>query len=80
MATRKVMLKYPENLIQEPVLFRMVREFDVMPNIRRARVTDTVGEIALELEGSPDNLERGIQFLQQQGVLVEPLEGDVVSP
>jgi len=80
MATRKVMLKYPENLIQEPVLFRMVREFDVMPNIRRARVTDTVGEIALELEGSPDNLEQGIQFLKQQGVLVEPLEGDVVSP
>jgi hypothetical protein len=56
MATRKVMLKYPENLIQEPVLFRMVREYDVMPNIRRARETDTVGEIVLELEGSPDNL------------------------
>jgi len=80
MATRKVMLKYPENLIQEPVLFRMVRHYDVMPNIRRARVTDTVGEIALELEGSADNLEQGIQYLRDQGVLVEPLEGDVVSP
>jgi len=80
MATRKVMLKYPEHLIQEPVLFRMVREFDVMPNIRRARVTDTVGEIALELEGSPENLERGVRYLEEQGVLVEPIEGDVVSP
>jgi ABC-type methionine transport system ATPase subunit len=80
MATRKVMLKYPEHLIQEPVLFRMVRQFDVMPNIRRARVTDTVGEIALELEGEPENLERGVQFLKEQGVQVEPLEGDVVSP
>ena len=80
MATRKVMLKYPEHLIQEPVLFRMVRQFDVMPNIRRARVTDTVGEIALELEGSPENLERGVRYLQEQGVQVEPLEGDVVSP
>jgi ABC-type methionine transport system ATPase subunit len=74
------MLKYPEHLIQEPVLFRMVRQFDVMPNIRRARVTDTVGEIALELEGEPENLERGVQFLKEQGVQVEPLEGDVVSP
>lgn len=80
MATRKVMLKYPEHLIQEPVLFRMVREFDVMPNIRRARVTDTVGEIALELDGSPENIEKGIAYLRQQGVQVEPLEGDVVSP
>lgn len=80
MATRKVMLKYPERLIQEPVLFRMVRQFDVMPNIRRARVTDTVGEIALELEGTAENIERGVSYLKEQGVLVEPLEGDVVSP
>ena len=80
MATRKVMLRYPESLIQEPVLFRMVRQFDVLPNIRRARVTDTIGEIALELEGTPENLERGIRYLQEQGVEVEPLEGDVLSP
>ena len=80
MATRKVMLKYPEHLIQEAVLFKMVRQFDVMPNIRRARVTDTVGEIALELEGSPENLERGVAFLKEQGVQVEPLEGDIVTP
>ncbi len=80
MATRKVMLKYPEHLIQEPVLFRMVRQFDVMPNIRRARVTDTIGEIVLELEGSSENLERGISYLKEQGVQVEALEGDVVSP
>ncbi len=80
MATRKVMLKYPEDLIQEPVLFQMARQFDVMPNIRRARVTDTVGEIALELDGDPQNLEEGIRYLQERGVNVEPLEGDLVSP
>jgi L-aspartate semialdehyde sulfurtransferase ferredoxin len=80
MATRKVMLKYPEHLIKEPVLFRMAREFNVMPNIRRARVTETVGEIALELDGAAEDLERGIRFLQEQGVAVEPIEGDVVSP
>jgi ABC-type methionine transport system ATPase subunit len=80
MATRKVMLKYPEHLIQEPVLFRMAKEFDVMPNIRRARVTETVGEIALELDGDAENLERGIRYLREHGLQVEPLEGDVVSP
>ena len=79
MATRKVMLKYPENLIKEPVLFQMAKQFDVMPNIRRARVTETVGEIALELEGTSDDLARGIRYLEERGVLVEPLEGDVVE-
>jgi ABC-type methionine transport system ATPase subunit len=80
MSTRKVMLKYPEDLIKEPVLFEMAKKFDVMPNIRRARVTDTVGEIVLELDGPADELERGIRFMQERGVIVEPLEGDVVSP
>lgn len=80
MATRKVMLKYPEGLIKEPLVSRMVKRFDVEVNIRRARVTETVGEIALELEGSPDNLERAVRYLEEQGVEVDPLEGDVVSP
>jgi L-aspartate semialdehyde sulfurtransferase ferredoxin len=79
MAKRKVMLKYPEALIKEPVLFRMAREFDVMPNIRRARVTETIGEIVAELDGAPEDLERGIQYLKQEGVLVEPVEGDIVE-
>ena len=80
MATRRVMLKYPEHLIKDPVLFQMVKKFDVMPNIRRARVTDTVGEIVLELEGPDDELDAGVRFLEDAGVVVEPLVGDVVSP
>ena len=80
MAVRKVLLSYPENLIQEPVLFRMASRFNVMPNIRRARVTATTGEIALELEGAPEDLANGIAFLEEAGVLVEPIEGDIVSP
>ena len=79
MAKRKVMLKYPEELIKEPVLFRMAKEYNVMPNIRRARVTETIGEIVAELDGAPEDLARGIQYLQQEGVLVEPVEGDIVE-
>lgn len=80
MATRKVMLRYPESLIQQPLLYQMARRFDVIPNIRRARVTDTVGEIAVELEGSDSDLDHGVAYLQEQGVLVQPIEGDIVSP
>jgi hypothetical protein len=79
MPKQKVMLKYPEALIKEPVLFRMAIEFEVLPNIRRARVTDTVGEIVLELEGAAENLARGLQYLRDVGVEVQPLEGDIVE-
>jgi ABC-type methionine transport system ATPase subunit len=76
---KRVRLTFPQKLIKEPVIFRMAMKYDVMPNIRRAKVTDTVGEMVLELEGKEDNLEKGIKSLKSQGVQVELIEGDVVE-
>ena len=73
---KRVMLVFPQNLIQEPVVFTMAVKFDVMPNIRKARVTETVGEMMLELEGEEKNLEKGIKYLESRGVKVEPVTGE----
>lgn len=79
MATKKIKLTFPQELIREPVIFTMARKFDVMPNIRRAKVTENVGEVVLELEGTDKNLEDGIAYLKERGVKVETVEGDVVG-
>ena len=76
-ARRQVMLVFPQDQIKEPAVFMMAKKFDVMPNIRRARVTETVGEMTLELEGTPENLERGIKYLESRGIKVEPVAGDI---
>ena len=60
MATRRIKLTFPKDLIREPVIFTMAKKFDVMPNIRRAKVTETMGEVVLELEGTEARLEEGI--------------------
>jgi hypothetical protein len=57
----------------------MAKKYDVMPNIRRARVTETVGEMVLELEGTEEKLNKGIQSLRDQGINVELVEGDVIE-
>jgi hypothetical protein len=57
----------------------MAKKYDVMPNIRRARVTETVGEMFLELDGTEENLNKGIQWLKDKGVTVELLEGDSIE-
>lgn len=74
---KRVKLTFPQRLIKEPVIFTMARQFNIMPNIRRARVTETVGEMVLELEGSPEDLDKGIDWLREKGVDVELVEGDV---
>lgn len=77
MATKRVKLTFPQELIKEPVIFMMAKKFNVMPNIRRAKVTETVGEVVLELEGDEKNLDQGIEYLRESGVKAETVEGEV---
>ena len=76
MATRRVKLTFPQDLIKEPVIFTMAKKFDVMPNIRRAKVAEGIGEVLLELEGAENKLDESIAYLKERGVKVEPVEGD----
>lgn len=76
---KRVKLTFPQSLIKEPVIFTMARQFNVMPNIRRARVTETVGEMILELRGEDEDLEKGIAWLREKGIQVEAVEGDLVE-
>ncbi len=72
----RVTLVFPQDLIKEPVVFTMAKKFEIMPNIRKARVTETVGEMTLELEGDEKDLEKGIKYLESRGVKVEPVTGE----
>ncbi len=74
MVKRQVELIFPTNLIKEPVIYKMSRAVEVVFNIRRAKVTPTVGEIQLELETKDDaTMEKAVQFLTKAGIQVEPI-------
>lgn len=79
MAKRIVKLTFQQNLVKEPLTFQMAKKYNIMPNIRRAKVTETIGELVLELEGQEKDLDRGIEFLKNKGVLVESVVGDVIE-
>lgn len=76
---RIVKLIFPQKLIKEPVTFQMAKKYNIIPNIRRARVTETVGELVLELDGEQNNVERGIKYLARHGVDVKSIEGDIAG-
>ena len=79
MPKKIVQLIFPQKLIKKPVIYTMALKCKVMPNVRRAKVTESVGEMVLELEGTRENLERGVRFLTRQGIKVEPVVGDVIE-
>jgi len=79
MAKQRVKFTFARALIKEPVIWRLGRDFDVVTNIRRADVTDDRGWVMLELEGDLGEIERGIRWVQEQGVRVDPVPGDIVE-
>jgi len=74
----RVKLFFPENLIREPIVARLVKQYDVTPNIRRASIEDDIGWMVLDLDGDPDDVARGVAWLSEVGVEVDQL-GDVLE-
>lgn len=75
----KVYLTYPQELIKEPLIWEVGRRFDVVTNIRGANVSDTLGLVALEIDGSREEVDRAIAWLRRRGVTVEPIEKNVIE-
>ena len=75
----RLFVSFPESLVDRPLIYEIVKEFDVVPNIRRANVEDTSGWIILELAGGHDACDEAIAYLRDLGCTVNPMEGDVVA-
>ncbi len=79
MAKKQVMFTFPQELIKEPIIYNLGHQFKVVTNIRRADVSENKGWVVLELEGSEEDIKRGIAWMTNKGVRVDPVTGDIVE-
>ncbi len=77
MKTQRLELTFPEKLIKKPIIYQLVKKYEVIPNIRRANVDEDFGWMVLELSGDDVKLEQAYKHLQDLGVKVEFLESFV---
>ncbi len=61
----RVKLTFPEELVREPIIARMVRELGVVPNIRRADVGESGGWIVCELDGDGSTVDHAVEWLRR---------------
>jgi ABC-type methionine transport system ATPase subunit len=79
MAHLRVKFTFVEDLIKEPIIWKLAKEFEIVTNIRRADVTDERGWVVLELDGDRDEIERGLEWVRKNGVRVDPVYEDIVE-
>lgn len=75
---RKVVLRFPHRLVDKPIIYRLVKDYDLQFNILKASVTPKEeGLLILELSGKKKNFEDAMRFLTEVGVELQPLVQDV---
>ena len=72
--TVRVQLNYPIEQVKEPILYRLVIQFNLIPSIRSANIDyKTGGFIFLDLTGKIADVENGLLWLEEQGVTVNAI-------
>ena len=71
MATKRVRFTFPPDLVNQPVIYNMGKQFGVVNNIRRANIGHDRGWMVLELVGKDEDLDRALSWAREQGVRVE---------
>ena len=79
MATKRVKFTFPQELIKEPVIYKLGVDFGIVTNIRRADIRDDMGWVVLELEGESEVVEDGLEWVTATGVRVDPIAGDIIE-
>ncbi len=70
---KEVQLVFPPEISGEPLIWRMLQDYKLMFNIRKAQITPREeGHLTLELVGDTEQIRTGLEFLRQNGVSVTP--------
>jgi Fe-S-cluster-containing dehydrogenase component len=78
MSHEKVVLNFPPETIDQPIIYRLVQERGLVVNILRARVSPNEwGRMVVEIGGNEEQLDAATKFLEELGVRVESLAGEV---
>lgn len=79
MISKRVVLKFPHRLLDQPIVYKLVKDYDLELNILKAYITPREeGLLVLELRGKDDNFKKGKEYLNRLGVTVQLLSQDVV--
>ncbi len=78
MATQRLVLNFPPQLIDQPITYQLITEHNLKVNILRGRITPREwGRLVVEVSGSKKNLDAGLQYATDLGVEIKPLAQNV---
>ena len=79
MISKKIVLKFPPRLADQPIVSNLAKYFDLEFNILKAYIIPKEeGLLVLGLSGEEENYNKGINYLKELGLIVQPLSLSII--
>ncbi|NMA20866.1 MAG: 4Fe-4S binding protein [Lentisphaerae bacterium] len=79
MTTKKLLLRFPKCETEKPIVYQLVKEYNLMINIFAAKVTqDQEGFLVLDVTGKDEWIERGMDYVRSFGVIIQAVGSGIV--
>ncbi len=76
--SKRIVLHFPRRLVDRPIVYRLVKDYDLEFNILKAFFTqEEEGLMVLEIKGDQKDYDKGIRYLNEAGVRIQALSQDV---
>ena len=77
--SKRVVLHFPSRMVEQPIIYRLVKDYNLVLNILKASVTPKEeGIMVLDLSGARADYDKGIRYLQEAGVRIQSLGQDIM--
>jgi ferredoxin len=75
MITKKILLHFSQEVVEKPIVYHLVKDYDLVINIFRAKITpQEEGYLMLDVSGSEENIRRGMEFVESCKVQINEAE------
>ena len=71
--SKKISLRFPRHLVDRPVVYHLIRDYNLELNILKATISSEEGHMVLELKGERADFDRGIEYLTKTGLIIDTL-------
>jgi ferredoxin len=75
---KKVILAFPAETTEQPIIYNLIKQFDVQFNILKASIeVGKSGKLFLEFSADNDKIENAFSYLEKNGVKISPIESKI---
>lgn len=78
MISKRIVLTFPHKLVDQPIVYKLVKDFNLSFNILQAKITpQEEGVMVIQLEGKKEDFAAGVEYLKKSGIVIQPMSKEI---